>query len=97
MVKIFKLPKKYILRGVVFTTGGSFMETHETLSDQAQKALFKLKSYVNKCTYFPVSHMLGLFDKLILPLLTYVSEVSGLSKADSIERTHMQFCKHSLG
>ena len=38
-----------------------------------------------------VSHMLGLFDKLILPILTYGSEVSGFSKADNIERTHLQF------
>ena len=41
--------------------------------------------------------MLGLFDKLILPILTYGSEVSGFSKADNIECTHLQFCKHLLG
>ena len=28
------------------------METHETLSGQALKAIFKLKSYVNKFTDF---------------------------------------------
>ena len=39
----------------------------------------------------------GLFDKLILPILTYGSEVSGFSKADNIERMHLQFCKHLLG
>ena len=75
------------------TTGCSFMETHETLPGQALKAIFKLKSYVNKFTDFSVSHVLGLFDKLILPILTYGSEVSGFSKADNIERTHLQFCK----
>ena len=53
------------------------MEMHETLSGQALKAsIFKLKSYVNKFTDFSVLHMLGLFDKLILPILTYGSEVS---------------------
>ena len=41
--------------------------------------------------------MLGLFDKLILPILTYGSEVSGFSKADNIERTRLQFCKRLLG
>ena len=41
--------------------------------------------------------MVGLFDKLILPILTYGSEVSGFSKADKIERMHLQFCKHLLG
>ena len=40
--------------------------------------------------------MLELFHKLILPILTYGSEVSGFSKADNIERIHLQFCKHLL-
>ena len=43
------------------------------------------------------SYMLGLFDKLILTILTYGSEVSGFSKADNIDRIHLQFCKHLLG
>lgn len=38
--------------------------------------------------------MLALFDKLILPILTYGSEISGFSKADAIERIHLQLCKH---
>ena len=54
-----EIVKKFTYLGVVFTTGGSFMETHETLSGQALKAIFKLKSYVNKFTDFSVSHMLG--------------------------------------
>ena len=70
---------------------------HETLSGQALKAIFKLKSYFNKFTDFLVSHMLGLLVQRILPILTYGSEVSGFSKADNIERTHLQFCKHLLG
>ena len=86
--KNIEIVKTITYLDVVFTTGGSFMETHETLSDQALKAIFKLKSYVNKFTDFSVSHMFGLFDKLILPILTYGSEVSGFSKADNIERTH---------
>ena len=72
-----EIVKKFTYSGVVFTTGGSFMETHETLSSQALKAIFKL-SYVNKFTDFSVSHMLGLFDKLILPILTYGIVVSGV-------------------
>ena len=92
-----EIVKKFTYLGVVFTTGGSFSETHEALSGQALKAIFKLKSYVNKFTNVSVSHMLGLFDKFILPILTYGTEVSGVSKADSIERIHSQFCKHLLG
>ena len=94
---VVEIVKKFTYLGVVFTTGGSFYETHESLSGQALKAIFKLKAYVNKFTNISISHMLDLFDKLILPILTYGSEVSGFSKGDSIERIHLQFCKHLLG
>ena len=46
-------------------TGGSFVETHETMSGHALQAIFKLKSYANKFTEFLVLPMLGLFDKPI--------------------------------
>ena len=88
---------KFTYLGVVFTTGGSFSETHDALAGQALKAIFKLKSLVNKFTDFAVSHMLGLFDKLILPILNYSGEVWGFSKADVIERIHLRFCKQLLG
>ena len=52
---------------------------------------------MNEFTDLPVSHMLDLFDKLILPILNYGSEVWGFSKAETIERVHLQFCKHFLG
>ena len=42
----------------VFSRGGSFSETHDALSGQALKAIYKLKSYVNKLTVLSVSHML---------------------------------------
>ena len=41
--------------------------------------------------------MLNLFDKLILPILNYGSDVWDFSKAKTIERVHLQFCKHLLG
>ena len=52
---------------------------------------------MNKFTDLSVSHMLDLFDKLILPILNYGSEVWGFSKAETIERVDLQFCKHLLG
>ena len=36
--------------GVVFTPGGSFSLAQNTLSDQAQKAIFRLNSYLYKFT-----------------------------------------------
>ena len=57
----------------VFTTGGSIHATHEALSGQAFKVQFKLKAYIYKFKIILISHMLALFDKLILPILTFYS------------------------
>ena len=45
--------KKITYLDVVFTTGGSFHETHEALSGHALKAIFKLKAYINMFTNIP--------------------------------------------
>ena len=42
--KEIEIVKKFSYLGVVFTTGGSFHATHEALSGQAPKAIFKLKA-----------------------------------------------------
>ena len=41
--------------------------------------------------------MLGLFDKLILPISNYSGEVWEFSKADVLERIHLRFFKQLLG
>ena len=50
-----------------------------------------------KFTYLKPFHILDLFDKLILPILNYGSEVWGFHKAPPVESVHMQFCKKFIG
>ena len=83
--------------GIVFTTGGAFSQAQETLAGQAQKAIFKLKSYLHKLAQLTPKHTLELFDKLVSPILNYSSEVWGFCQANQIERVHLQFCKNLLG
>ena len=64
---------------MVFTVGGSFSEAQNTLAGQAQKAIFQLNKYLYKFTILSPRHKLDLFDKLILPILNYGSEVWGFS------------------
>ena len=54
---------KYL--GIVFTSGGLFSETQNTLAGQAQKAIVKSSKYLYKFTYIPPKHKLDPFDKLI--------------------------------
>ena len=92
-----EIVKEFKYLGMVFTTGGSFAAAQNTLSGQAQKAIFKLNKYLNKFTYISPKHKLDLFNKLISPILNYSSEVWGFIKANSIERVHLQYCKKLLG
>jgi len=91
IVKLFK----YL--GVMFSSGGSFKETDLLLSGQATKAIFKMNSYLHKFTDLSPKHTLELFDKLILPILNYGSEVWGFHNGIHTERTQLNFCKRLLG
>lgn len=91
-----EIVNKFSYLGIVFTTGGSFSETHKTLSGQAQKAIFRLRKYLYKYTNISIEHTLELFDKLVKPILLYGSEVWGFTKALQIERIHTLFCKSIL-
>ena len=93
---VLEIINKFTYLGIVFTSGGSFSEAQATLSGQAQKAIFALNKYLNKFANVSPSHVLDLFDKLISPILCYASEVWGFSKANNVERVHMQFCKKLL-
>ena len=86
---------KYL--GIIFTAGGSFSETQNTLLGQAQKAIFKLNKYLYRFTFISPKHKMELFDKLVTPILNYGSEVWGFIQGKSIEMVHLQFCKQLLG
>ena len=51
-----EIVKEFKYLGMVFTTGGSFAEAQNTLSGQAQKAIFKLNKYLYKFTYISPKH-----------------------------------------
>ena len=81
----------------VFTTTGPFNEAQKTLAGQALKAIFTMNKYLHKFTYISVKHKLDLFDKLIVPIFNYGSEVWGFHPGYAVDRVYMQFCKRLLG
>ena len=88
-----EIVKSFKYLGIVFTTGGSFAEAQSTLAGQAQKGIFTLNKYLYNFTFIPPKHKLELFDKLIMPILNYGSEVWGFCQSNTVERVHLQFCK----
>ena len=92
-----EIVKKFCYLGIVFTSGSSSFAIQKTLSGQALKAVFTLNRYLYNFTPLSPAHILDLFDKLIIPILYYGSEVWGFHAAKSIETQHMQFCKRMIG
>ena len=73
---VLEIVNKFVYLGITFSTGGSFNETHQTLSEQALKAIFKINQYLYNFTDFSPKHILDLFDKLIIPILIFETFVA---------------------
>ena len=58
--------------GIVFSPVGYFNQTFETLTGQAMKAHYILKSYPVKLPGVSVKHKLDLLDKLVLPIFKQI-------------------------
>ena len=84
---------KYL--GVVFSRSGSFCKTKKHLYEQAQKAMYGIIKKIREFN-LPLECQLDLFDKVVVPVLLYGSEVWGFEKLDLIERLHLKFLKYVL-
>ena len=85
---------KYL--GLIFTPKGSWFTATKTLASQASKAVAILNKILWKCGDIPFNAAFELFDKMILPILTYGSEVWGFTVYDNIEMVQRKFCRQYL-
>ena len=87
-----EIVKEYKYLGIFFSRSGSFLATRKHLKEQATKAMYGVikKSRQNNLS---VECQLDLFDKIVLPILLYGSEIWGFENLDLLERVHVQFCK----
>ena len=72
------------------------MKARAKLMDQARKALYCLYRKLRNIS-IPIDLQLKLFDTLILPILTYGSEIWGYENTKQLEKLHLQFCRNILG
>jgi hypothetical protein len=86
---------KYL--GFLFSSRLKWNKATEQLALQAQKALFKIYKLEKMCQGLSVKTYFELFDKMVVPILCYGSEVWGYEKCESIEIIHRKFCKRVLG
>jgi hypothetical protein len=98
------ITNEYTYLGIKLTPNAKFSITHQQLSEKAMHALYKIRRHLDFHALTP-KIAIKIFDSIISPILLYGSEVWGAySKNDfknwdktPIEKTHLKFCKLSLG
>ena len=75
---------------------GNILYEGNILSVQALNAYNNLL-YIFDRLPCDIKMKLSLFDKLVVPILTYGSEIWGIYEFKEVEKIHMKFCKYILG
>lgn len=87
----------YNYLGVKISSRGSWSVAINTLANQANKGLFKIKSVTQNIPDLDVDTKMYLFDAMVTPILLYGSEVWGQDKCKAYEPVHTKYCKNVLG
>ena len=85
---------KYL--GVLFSYNGLFKLCKQRVKDQATRGVFALLSRGRQLK-LPVDVMVEMFQKTIVPILLYGSEVWGCENSKMLEAVQLKFCKYLLG
>ena len=86
---------KYL--GIMFSCRLIWSMATKTLAQQSRKAFMGIVKATRKIGMLPHNTFFKIFDTMILPILTYGSEVWGFEKHDSLERIHNYACRYFLG
>ena len=87
----------YNYLGVKISSRGAWSVAINTLATQANKGLFKIKSFTQSIPNLNVDTRMYLFDAMVTPILLYGSEVWGQDNCQSYESIHTKYCKNVLG
>ena len=85
---------KYL--GVIMSTRLSWSPAQKTLAQQSEKAMQVISKLNYECNFsFLTSNVI--FDKCVLPILLYGSEIWGFNVHRVIESILLKFCRQQLG
>lgn len=87
-----EIKDSYKYLGVIFSKSASFLNARKHIAEQARKAMQLLLIRSNNLD-LPLDLQIKLFDNMILPILTYGSEVFGYENTEILERVHLQFLR----
>ena len=81
---------KYL--GVTISHNGNFRANFKDLKEKGDRAIFSLIKKARK-EKLPLDIQFELFDRMVIPVILYGSEIWGYNKLDMLERLHLKFCK----
>ena len=81
---------KYL--GVTISHNGNFRANFKDLKEKGDSAIFSLVKKARK-EKLPLDIQFELFDRMVIPVILYGSEIWGYNKLDMLERLHLKFCK----
>ena len=87
-----EIANSYKYLGVLFSQSGSFLGARKHVVQQAKKTMFLLFTRINNLD-IPIDLQLKLFDNIVIPILTYGSEIWGFENLDIIEKVHNDFIR----
>jgi len=85
---------KYL--GLTFSNRLIWSMAQRTLAAQANKVIALIQKTANTLKFCDVDMLWILFDKMVLPILTYGSEIWGCDTHACIERVQNNYCKYVL-
>ena len=83
--------------GLLFTPTLSWTSACEELAKQARKAICSIKQFQKPFGYFTHADIFILFDSMISPILTFGSEIWGITYSEVTEKIQVEFCKYFMG
>ena len=98
-----EIVNNYTYLGVKFSANGNFTNHKENLTEKTKRSFFTARRYLD-FVKLPIHIINKLFNTSFFSILTYCSEIWGIYDKsdysrwdkDSIEKTHIHFCKMCL-
>ena len=90
-----EIVNEYVYLGTTLSCNGSMKAAIDKQIKQANRALYKLRTIAASLN-LPIDTQCELYDRMIVPVLTYGCEVWGTKMVDRIELFHRRFMKQLL-
>jgi len=93
--EVVEVVDEYTYLGVVFNYNNTLKKAQDKQIIQAKRAMYSLIIKSRKLR-LPLDIQVELFDRIVVPVLIYGSEVWGFENIAQIEALHAQYCKQLL-